>query len=138
MLFKVQVKLVDGVGQIWPVTYEGVMCAGQRHLRLTCGWSEFIKAKRLTIGDAVTFERRGGNRTALAVAIARAGQEAEPAWAGALPADDQVKVLVGALRDGSSSPIGTPAAGGSAAAAAEEKQPADITEALTGSRSSRG
>jgi hypothetical protein len=115
MLFKVQVKLVDAVGQIWPVTYEGVMCAGQRHLRLTCGWSEFIKAKRLTIGDAVTFERRGGNRTALAVTIARAGQEAEAAWSGVLPEDEQVKVLVGALRDGSSSPVGAPALAGPAA-----------------------
>jgi hypothetical protein len=57
MLFKCQVKLVDPTGHAWPVMYEGVLCAGQRHLRLTCGWSEFIKARKIGIGDAVTFER---------------------------------------------------------------------------------
>jgi hypothetical protein len=57
MLFKCQVKLVDPTGHAWPVMYEGVLCAGQRHLRLTCGWSEFIKARKISIGDAVTFER---------------------------------------------------------------------------------
>jgi hypothetical protein len=57
MLFKCQVKLVDPTGHAWPVMYEGVLCAGQRHLRLTCGWSEFIKSRKIGIGDAVTFER---------------------------------------------------------------------------------
>eukprot|EP00775_Hariotina_reticulata_P012097 gene12097-12236_t len=90
MLFKVQVKLVDCSGQVWPVTYEGVMCAGQRHLRLTCGWSELIKAKRISIGDAITFERRGSNRAALAVTVQRAGQDPEQAYPGLLPAEDQI------------------------------------------------
>lgn len=61
MLFKCQIKLVDPTGQAWPVIYEGVLCAGQRHLRLTCGWSEFIKARKIAIGDSVSFERWAGN-----------------------------------------------------------------------------
>jgi hypothetical protein len=102
MLFKVQVKLVDYSGQVWPVTYEGVMCAGQRHLRLTCGWSELIKARRIGIGDAITFERRGTNRAALAITLQRTNQDPEQPYPGLLPAEDQVKVLMGQLKQGSS------------------------------------
>lgn len=101
MMFKVQIKLVDSAGQVWPVTYEGALCAGQRHLRLTCGWSEFIKAKKIGIGDAITFEQRDGNKTVLAVAIQKAGQQAEEMWGGPLPQDEQIKVLVGSLRSNS-------------------------------------
>lgn len=117
MLFKVQVKLVDSAGTVWPVTYEGVLCAGQRHLRLTCGWSEFIKAKKIAIGDAITFEHRNGNKTALAVAIQKAGQEVEQTWQGDLP-NDGIKVLIGSLRSESAGASAGRARQGSAAALA--------------------
>eukprot|EP00878_Enallax_costatus_P000614 GHUV01000715.1.p1 GENE.GHUV01000715.1~~GHUV01000715.1.p1 ORF type:complete len:1169 (+),score=498.25 GHUV01000715.1:361-3507(+) len=117
MMFKVQVKLVDSAGKVWPVTYEGVMCAGQRHLRLTCGWSEVIKAKKIGIGDSITFEQRGGTKTVLAVAIQKAGQEGEEMWAGPLPQDDQIQVLIGSLRSDSAAAPAAAGAGESGAAA---------------------
>jgi len=61
----------------WPVTYEGVLCASQRHLRLTCGWAEFARAAGLRIGNTVTFERRGDDRRVLHVTVQRGEVGAE-------------------------------------------------------------
>lgn len=71
-LFKVNVTLVDPQGTPWPVQYEGVMCCGQRHLRLTCGWADFIRSNEVELGDSISFERRGNDRHKLHVSIIRA------------------------------------------------------------------
>jgi hypothetical protein len=90
----------------FPVTYEGVLCASQRHLRLTCGWSEFARASGLRVGDAVTFERRGEDRSVLHVSIARGDIVAAPgavALAGAAPPASRRGRGGGARRSGSGS-----------------------------------
>lgn len=76
-LFRRAVELVDAAGSRWSMVYEGVLCAGQRHLRLTSGWKDFVRAHKLRIGDSVTFERVGEERTRLHVSVHK-----QKAWGG--------------------------------------------------------
>jgi hypothetical protein len=53
LLFKKPIVLVDNQGTRYTVQYEGSLCAAQRHLRLTGGWNEFIRSRRMAIGASL-------------------------------------------------------------------------------------
>lgn len=50
-LFKEQVVLVDEQGGSFKVQYEGVACNAQKHLRLTCGWRDYIRHHNVEVGE---------------------------------------------------------------------------------------
>lgn len=50
-MFKEQIVIVDEAGATFRVQYEGVTCNAQKHLRLTCGWRDFIKQHNVEIGE---------------------------------------------------------------------------------------
>jgi hypothetical protein len=50
-LFKEQVVLVDDQGGSFRVQYEGVACNAQKHLRLTCGWRDYIRTHNVEVGE---------------------------------------------------------------------------------------
>lgn len=50
-LFKEQVVLVDEAGGSFRVQYEGVACNAQKHLRLTCGWRDYIRHHNVEVGE---------------------------------------------------------------------------------------
>jgi hypothetical protein len=63
-LFRTWVTLFDGAGGEWQVQYDGWQFKGrvkdQRHLRLTCGWKNFVRSKDVQIGgyaDGTTMYR---------------------------------------------------------------------------------
>ena len=57
-LFRVPVTLVDAAaGRAWPVQYELLVSAGQRHARFSRGWATFSRDNGLAAGHVVTFER---------------------------------------------------------------------------------
>ncbi len=53
-LFKFKLRLTDELGNQWPVQYEGFVSSGQRHYRLTAGWTALIKHKKITVGELLT------------------------------------------------------------------------------------
>lgn len=71
-LFKEQVVLVDDQGGSFRVQYEGVACNAQKHLRLTCGWRDYIRQHNVEVGDTVVFERRGHQRSVIYVTLVKA------------------------------------------------------------------
>ncbi|KAI8469780.1 MAG: hypothetical protein J3K34DRAFT_422783 [Monoraphidium minutum] len=71
LLFKSDITLVDGDARKWQLVYEGAVCNTQRHLRLTSGWRDFVRGHNIQVGDTVTFERRGDDRTTLYAIIKR-------------------------------------------------------------------
>jgi hypothetical protein len=50
-LFKEQIVIVDEAGATFRVQYEGVSCNAQKHLRLTCGWRDFIRKHDVEVGE---------------------------------------------------------------------------------------
>ncbi|KDD73390.1 hypothetical protein H632_c2229p1 [Helicosporidium sp. ATCC 50920] len=56
-LFKHRLTVVDEADKAWPVQYEGFMSSGQRHYRLTSGWSTLMRTQRVGIGDTLVLER---------------------------------------------------------------------------------
>ncbi|KAF6257315.1 hypothetical protein COO60DRAFT_1240456 [Scenedesmus sp. NREL 46B-D3] len=71
LLFKEEVAVVDREGARFRVQYEGVSCNQQKHLRLTSGWRDYIRAHNVEVGDTVVFERRGEERRVLHVSIVK-------------------------------------------------------------------
>lgn len=51
-LFKLEVALIDVEGKSWSMQYEGVSCNQQRHMRLTCGWRDFVRGQKLLVGES--------------------------------------------------------------------------------------
>ena len=60
--FRIQLRLRDGSGRLWPMSYETTTSHNQYHRRLVHGWREFCRHHDLRVGDAVDFSRspRGG------------------------------------------------------------------------------
>jgi hypothetical protein len=56
-LFKEEISLADSSGASFRVTYEGVSCNAQKHLRLTSGWRDFIRAHDVAVGERPALER---------------------------------------------------------------------------------
>ena len=50
-LFKFKLRLTDELGNQWPVQYEGFVSSGQRHYRLTAGWTALVKHKQIGVGE---------------------------------------------------------------------------------------
>lgn len=51
LLFKDEITIINAaMGQPFRVTYEGVACNGQKHLRLTAGWRDFVRANSVAVG----------------------------------------------------------------------------------------
>jgi hypothetical protein len=50
-LFREWISLVDGEGATWRVQYEGVSCRAQKHLRLTSGWRDYVRAHSIAVGE---------------------------------------------------------------------------------------
>jgi len=71
-MFKEQIVIVDEAGATFRVQYEGVSCNAQKHLRLTCGWRDFIRQHNVEIGDTIVFERRGEERSVIYVTVVKA------------------------------------------------------------------
>ncbi|WIA30052.1 hypothetical protein OEZ86_000147 [Tetradesmus obliquus] len=71
LLFKEEVSIVDREGGRFRVQYEGVSCNAQKHLRLTSGWRDYIRAHNVEVGDTVVFERRGEERRVLHVSLVK-------------------------------------------------------------------
>jgi len=71
-LFKEFITVVDEAGSTFKVQYEGVSCNAQKHLRLTSGWRDYIRAHAVEVGDTVVFERRGNERRVLYVTLVKA------------------------------------------------------------------
>ncbi|KFM25380.1 hypothetical protein F751_6038 [Auxenochlorella protothecoides] len=58
--------------------YEGFMSSGQRHFRLTSGWSGLMRVQNVTIGDTLALERWTEDRTVIHLRIIRRqGREGE-------------------------------------------------------------
>lgn len=53
-LFKFKLSLTDEMGVQWPVQYEGFVSSGQRHYRLTAGWTALVKQKHISVGKALS------------------------------------------------------------------------------------
>jgi hypothetical protein len=51
LLFKEDVAVVDREGARFRVQYEGVSCNQQKHLRLTSGWRDYIRAHNVEVGE---------------------------------------------------------------------------------------
>jgi hypothetical protein len=51
LLFKEEVTVVDREGGRFRVQYEGVSCNQQKHLRLTSGWRDYIRAHNVEVGE---------------------------------------------------------------------------------------
>ncbi|KAK9861865.1 hypothetical protein WJX84_012148 [Apatococcus fuscideae] len=68
-LFKFKLRLTDELGNQWPVQYEGFVSSGQRHYRLTAGWTALIKHKKITVGDSIILERWTEDRTDLRLRV---------------------------------------------------------------------
>jgi hypothetical protein len=51
LLFKEDVSVVDREGARFRVQYEGVSCNQQKHLRLTSGWRDYIRAHNVEVGE---------------------------------------------------------------------------------------
>lgn len=52
LLFKEEVSIVDREGGRFRVQYEGVSCNAQKHLRLTSGWRDYIRAHNVEVGES--------------------------------------------------------------------------------------
>ncbi|RMZ56584.1 hypothetical protein APUTEX25_001431 [Auxenochlorella protothecoides] len=77
-LFKHRLVIVDEADEAWPVQYEGFMSSGQRHFRLTSGWSGLMRVQNVTIGDTLALERWTEDRTVIHLRIIRRqGREGE-------------------------------------------------------------
>jgi hypothetical protein len=50
-MFRDQIALVDEAGVSFRVQYEGVSCNAQKHLRLTCGWRDYIRKHDVEVGE---------------------------------------------------------------------------------------
>lgn len=59
-LFRTKIRFLDAEGREWPITYERLRSAGQRHTRLSAGWHELCQANGMVVGDVVSFTRYGG------------------------------------------------------------------------------
>jgi hypothetical protein len=53
LLFKEDVAVVDWEGARFRVQYEGVSCNQQKHLRLTSGWRDYIRAHNVEVGGCL-------------------------------------------------------------------------------------
>lgn len=51
-LFKETITVVDDQGEEFSVQYEGVICNAQKHLRLTSGWRDYIRAHKVEVGES--------------------------------------------------------------------------------------
>lgn len=51
-MFRDQIALVDEAGVSFRVQYEGVSCNAQKHLRLTCGWRDYIRKHDVELGES--------------------------------------------------------------------------------------
>lgn len=58
-LFKEQVVLIDEAGAPFRVQYEGVACNAQKHLRLTCGWRDYIRQHKVEVGECQCWGQLG-------------------------------------------------------------------------------
>jgi hypothetical protein len=56
--FQCEMRLRDGAGRVWPMTYEATTSSNQYHRRLAQGWREFCRHHEVRVGDAVDFRRR--------------------------------------------------------------------------------
>lgn len=56
-IFKHQLTIIDEKDRAWPVQYEGFVSSGQRHYRLTSGWSSLMRSQDACIGDTLVLER---------------------------------------------------------------------------------
>ncbi|KAK9864080.1 hypothetical protein WJX84_004886 [Apatococcus fuscideae] len=72
-LFKFKLSLTDEMGIQWPVQYEGFVSSGQRHYRLTAGWTALVKQKQISVGDSVVLERWTNDRTNLRLRVINGG-----------------------------------------------------------------
>lgn len=57
--FKKPLTLLDGYAAPWAVTYESLVSSGQRHARLSAGWSGLMRHLGAALGDTVVLELRG-------------------------------------------------------------------------------
>ena len=57
-LFKHKVNIIDELGEVWIVQYEGFVSAAQRHYRFTAGWTNLVKQKGIRVGELVTRHER--------------------------------------------------------------------------------
>ncbi|KAK2079562.1 hypothetical protein QBZ16_001957 [Prototheca wickerhamii] len=70
-LFKHRLTIVDEAGEAWPVQYEGFMSSGQRHFRLTSGWSGLMRVQNVAVGDTLVLERWTEDRVTIHLRIER-------------------------------------------------------------------
>ena len=75
-LFRTKIRFLDGAGREWPITYERLRSAGQKHTRLSAGWRELCAANALAVGDTVRFSRYGGRGEDGVVLVEKEEEEA--------------------------------------------------------------
>ena len=75
-LFRTKIRFLDGAGREWPITYERLRSAGQKHTRLSAGWRELCAANALAVGDTVRFSRYGGRGEDGVVLVEKKEEEA--------------------------------------------------------------
>lgn len=68
-LFKRNISVIDNLGRLHCVKYEGIVSSKQRHNRLTTGWSGVVKSLGIKVGDTVVFERWTSNPSILHISI---------------------------------------------------------------------
>lgn len=68
-LFRTKIRFLDAQGREWPITYERLRSAGQKHTRLSAGWRELCQANGLGVGDVACFTRYGGRGEAGVVLV---------------------------------------------------------------------
>eukprot|EP00882_Tetradesmus_deserticola_P020813 GHRQ01022495.1.p1 GENE.GHRQ01022495.1~~GHRQ01022495.1.p1 ORF type:complete len:329 (+),score=170.33 GHRQ01022495.1:24-989(+) len=76
LLFKEEVVVMDSEGSRFRVQYEGVSCNQQKHLRLTSGWRDYIRAHDVEVGECAV-------RISTGVPWAAAGRLGAAEWLGA-------------------------------------------------------
>jgi hypothetical protein len=62
-MFRDQIVLVDEAGVSFKVQYEGVSCNAQKHLRLTCGWRDYIRKHGVEVGECAIALGQGSGFT---------------------------------------------------------------------------
>lgn len=74
-LFKRNISIIDSIGRLHCVKYEGIVSSKQRHYRLTTGWSSLVKSLKMKVGDTVIFERWTPNPAVVHMTIAPGKEE---------------------------------------------------------------